>query len=123
MLPVVSWRIYYGDRSIFSSTDGDWVDAPFLNVAALAIPEPGVIRQIITGDYYVLWNKTPHSPEFAGLLDYLYHETGFRGSLDELSLHDLETAGVKLGRMYDNDVWRELWPWVVADADQTWGDR
>lgn len=28
MLPIKSWRIYYADGSSFSSTMGDWAEAP-----------------------------------------------------------------------------------------------
>lgn len=92
-------------------------------MAALAIPEPSVKRQIITGDFYVLWNETPHSPDFAGLLDFLHGRRviGSDAPLSSISLDVLRGAGVKLGRMYDNDVWRDLWAWVVVDADVTWG--
>lgn len=118
----MDWKLYYGTRSIFSSDDGDWLDAPFFDVAGLAIPEPSTKRQIITGDYYVLWNETPHSPEFAGLLDYLFQieAISYGTLLSDISLDTLRSAGVKLGRMYDNAEWCDLWEWIVADSDETW---
>lgn len=120
----VTWKLYYGDRTIFSSEDGDWSDAPYLNVAGLAVPDAITERQIVTGDFYVFppYTEQPYSPELMGLLDYL-QLSGFASTsstLADLSLDDMERFGVKLGRMYDNDAWRDLWDWMVADADAVW---
>lgn len=117
--------MYYGDRSTFSSVDGSWTDAPAFNVAGLGVPMPTIGRQIRTGHYYVLppWMNTPHAPEPAGLLDCLVQSGHIRlGTyVEDLSLGDLVGFGVKVGRMYDEDVWADLWRWMVADADLTWG--
>lgn len=35
LLPIIGWRIYYGDGSVFTSADGSWDDAPSEDVQIL----------------------------------------------------------------------------------------
>lgn len=124
------WKLYYDDRSTFSSDDGWWSFAPTFGVMALATAEPGVVREIDrkrpgTGDYYV-WVPGEAKPwwvDSGGLEDFLIR-TGVMKEGDSLESIPVSTkiaAGVKYGRSVDNATWRDLWDWIVADADQTFG--
>lgn len=123
---MMDWKLYYGDRTTYSSEDGLFADAPAFNVAGLGVAMPApMLRQIRTGHYYILplWMNTPHAPEPSGLLDALRQQGDITLNtyVEDLSLADLEGFGVKLGRMYDEDEWASIWAWMVEDADKTWG--
>ncbi len=41
------WAIIYGDRKIFTSTDGSWAEAPPWNVQIVVIPNKTVGRELL----------------------------------------------------------------------------
>lgn len=132
----MDWKLYYDDRSTFSSEDGSWLDAPVWGVLGLASPDKWVGREIdtgrppglvtdLSGDYYV-WAIDAPKPwwvDMGGLMDFLVHKNlmTLDMRLSEVPVQVLIDAGVKFGRSIDNARWRELWPWVVHDADETFG--
>lgn len=124
------WKLYYEDGSTFSSDDGEWLDAPVFGVMALATADQYVGREIDTprspgsGDFYIWWNAVkPWWVDYAGLIDYLYHrgDLGKDDTLANVTIATLHRAGVKLGRTTSNEHFREIWPEIVADADETFG--
>lgn len=125
----VEWKLYYGDRSTFSNLDGSWGEAPAWGVAAIAIRDQYVGREIDTprhpgcGDYYVwtTYSPRPWWVDCGGLMDHLV-TVGYMTSdmrVTDVPLDSMLAAGVKFGRTLDNPVWRPLAEWIVADADQT----
>lgn len=127
---MLQWKLYYVDRSTFSSADGPWSEAPAFGVMAVASPQANVIREIDrarpgTGDYYI-WDPVGSKPwwvDSGGLEDYLIRlgVMEMNQTLEEISPEAKVAAGVKYGRSVDNELWRELWDWIVEDADQTFG--
>lgn len=67
-LPVLGWRLVYGDGSTFSSDDGSWDDAPSTNVQVLEYLHEPPYRTFTYGeDEYRL---TPdHSPKFGAWME------------------------------------------------------
>lgn len=128
---MTAWKLYYDDGSTFDSSDGGWLDAPMFGVIALAAADQYVGREIDTprvpgsGDYY-LWADGVSRPwwvDYGGLIDHLIR-TGvlsFNQTLADVTPLQLDQAGVKLGRTVSNERFRELWPLIVADADETFG--
>lgn len=50
-LPVVGWRLYYGDGSVVSHLDCSWADAPSENVQVLEqLHDPAPYRTLTYGD-------------------------------------------------------------------------
>lgn len=127
---MLRWKLYYADRTTFSSADGEWGEAPVFGVMAVASPEPNVVREIDrarpgTGDYYI-WDPDGSKPwwvDSGGLEDFLIRSgvMTLGQTLEQISPKDKIAVGVKYGRSVDNDTWRDLWDWIVADADQTFG--
>lgn len=124
------WKLYYDDESTFDSDDGDWLAAPSWGVMAVAVPDPQVIRQIDrkrpgSGDYYVWVPGAPHPwwVDSGGLEDFLIRVGVMeeRDSLESIPVAAKTAVGVKYGRSVDNARWVELWDWIVADADATYG--
>lgn len=55
MSNLVGWKLYYDDGGVFSSSDGDWKDAPLDGVLVLVEFYDGGERVLhIERDYYIL---------------------------------------------------------------------
>lgn len=67
-LPVIGWRIIYGDGSVYSSDDGTWDDAPSNDVQILEyLHEPPYRTFTYAEDEYQL---TPeHSKKFGAWME------------------------------------------------------
>lgn len=48
-LPVVGWRLWYGDGSVASSVDTSWDDAPDQDVQVLEVLHPAPYRTLTYG--------------------------------------------------------------------------
>lgn len=117
-MPRLRWRLYYGDHSTF---DGEWMDAAGLNVVGLLVPSDAGGTYIYHSDFYAWapWAKFPWGTDQWGVLDILLKKGVIRPDqpISTVSLQDLWDAGVKLGRSYDNDQWRELYALMKNDPD------
>jgi hypothetical protein len=75
--PPPTWRIYYGDYSTFSDTDGDPTAAPALNVQVItqALPDdPTVPRKLVSHhDFYWYDRGEWFGGDLCGLFDFLTH--------------------------------------------------
>lgn len=120
----MTWRLYYTDRTRFTSDDGGWDEAPAWGVAAVAVPNDTVGVQIDTGDFYVWWSDSPEpwAADMWGLTDFLVRHDRMTADqpMCDLSAADLIVAGVKFGRSLDNRRWRDVWNWIVDDT-RDWG--
>ena len=127
----MEWKLYYDDQTTFSDEDGSWQDAPAWGVVAIVTADSYVGRIIDSprrdpeycDDYYI-WpqgKQTPACADFGGLVDMLVREGHMTGVqlVADFTLDELTGWGVKFGRAVDNDRWRELAAWVLADADAT----
>lgn len=124
----MEWKLYYGDRTTFSSEDGEWADAPPRNVQGLATPDHIVGREMDTplfGRSFYLWwpgAERPWSVDWAGLLDYLLEVGALAPEvpLVEVPFAVLVEHGVKFGRSLGNEGFREVLAWMQDDAALTW---
>lgn len=118
------WRLYYGDGTTFSDSDGPWDAAPSLNVQALITESDEVGYEVNEGSggfihNYIWWpgEAYPWGVDQYGTLDYLVAVGALAegDSMTTLSLADLTAAGVKLGRSISTDRWREIISTARAD--------
>ena len=70
---MVAWRIYYGDGSAFSSSEGAPERAPLVNVQAIAqAADPAIGRRICSRfDFYWYEGGEWHGGDLFGLFDYM----------------------------------------------------
>lgn len=66
---MLEWRIYYGDRTTYSSEDGSPFDAPPDNVQAIVFVDPTVGRGIVAKRSIYYW--VPEEGQWSGLMDQL----------------------------------------------------
>lgn len=102
---MITWRIYYGDGSVYSSSDGLPESAPGLDVQAIAKSDPLVGRVILHGGeidagYYWYEAGEWYNGDIFGLFDYL-QRPGFKV--------------VKFGRSIPTDKFREILQLAVND--------
>lgn len=125
---MLTWRLYYTNRTPFSSDDGEWSDAPYLGVAGLQCREvrsssdPKHTGSIIrNGNFYVWWpdQSRPWACDWAGLLDYLFSIGGLAEDdrLVDISLSFLRNHGVKLGRTMNDVAWDAMSLQMKSDPD------
>lgn len=116
------WKIFYHDRSTFSSEDGAWADAPAWGVMGVAHVDDMVGYSRDTGDFYILppWSDgQPWAVDHWGLMDYLLQAQALDPDerLTSKTPGFLEAAGVKFGRSVGNDEWREVCRWMDSDPE------
>lgn len=113
----LKWKLYYGDGYTFSDQDGEWEDAPSLNVQALVTEHPDVGYELNEGSSgwlqnYVWWPgaNRPWGVDSYGTLDFLVavHALAPGQTIVLLTLDELIQAGVKLGRSIDTPRFREI---------------
>lgn len=77
MLPILGWRLHYGDGSTFTNLDGEWEQAPSENVQVLEYLHDTTYRTLVYGvDEYRLtpahackFGKWMDLPDFEALVD------------------------------------------------------
>lgn len=116
------WKIFYHDRTTFSSNDGSWADAPAWGVMGVAFVDEVVGYSRDSGDFYILppWSKDqPWACDHWGLMDYLLQIQALDPSerLTSKSAEYLEAAGVKFGRSVRSDEWQEIIRWMDNDPE------
>jgi hypothetical protein len=80
MLPVLGWRLYYGDGSTFSHLDGEWEQAPHGDVQVLEYLHAEPYRTLVYGeDEYRL--TSAHSRKFGKWMD----EAAFYALVDQVT--------------------------------------
>ena len=99
-MPVI-WRIYYGDGATYSSDDGSPLEAPPMNVQAIAEQDPDVGRSIWHGKDFYLWR------------DGIWHGVDWFGVLDHL----MEMGLLKTGRTISTDEFRAIYQQAVNDPE------
>lgn len=83
--PALSWRIYYGDDSVFSDRDGSPFDAPSANVQVV-VGAAGILH---SKDAWVWRPDTGWRPcDTAGLWDYLLNYRGPKAVLFGRTIRD-----------------------------------
>lgn len=96
-----TWRLYYGDGSVFSDEDGEPEDAPCTNVMCAASYDEDNRRKLAhTADYYFFENDRWYGVDVFGLWDYLA-----RPGLKV----------VKFGRMISDRQYREVMSFAMKD--------
>lgn len=99
------WRIYYGDGTTFSSTEGAANDAPPHGVVAIVYPDPEIGRAVLhQWDWYYLKGGSWWGSDTFGLLDQFMH-------------HAPEITAVKQGRTFTNAAYRAALQAAVEDPD------
>lgn len=105
----ITWRIYYGDGSTFSSLDGTPQEAPCSNVQVIMGYDRDNGRQALhLWDWY--YYKTGNPGEWWGC--------DIHGLLDQL-LHDTkgEITAVKQGRTLGNSLFQSIKQSALNDSD------
>ena len=71
---MVKWRVYYGDKTTFSSDDGSPQDAPPWNVQTIVQPHIESGRYLLPPyDYYIWRDERWIGVDACGLADHLVH--------------------------------------------------
>lgn len=117
----MEWKLWYTDRSTYSSEDGPWVEATARGVAGLLYPSPKAGVYVDTDDFYLWpdWSDHPYAADAWGLVDHLLHW----GVLDpdqplsDVPFSVLREAGVKLGRTLSAEDWEPLYLEMANDPD------
>lgn len=107
------WKLWYGDRSTYDSTQGDWQSAPAWNAQVLGTEDDYVGRELDGGKYFLLWwpgATEPWGVDAVGLYDYLRHiqHPEANKPLSMVDFTRLVAVGVKFGRSLDNHVYRAI---------------
>ena len=102
----LEWRIYYDDRSTFSSDDGYPKDAPAFGVVVIPMPDPDTGRGIVNGDDWYCWH----------LEDRRWWGCDIHGLLD-LLLHNAPITAIKQGRSVSNSTFHEIMAAARCDPD------
>lgn len=73
----MTWKVFYGDGSTFSSDDGSPAEAPAANVQAIAqVADIGIGRRTCSRyDFYWFDRGEWHGSDLFGLFDYLMRES------------------------------------------------
>lgn len=124
--PTPDWVVVFTDGvAVAGSTVDEWLAAPSRGVAAVIVPHEYSVREILTGEHYLLaaGNRYPQASDVWGVLDHLLEigETNPETRPSDVSIADLAAAGVKLGRNLDSDRWRRLFDQIVEIADGVFG--
>lgn len=118
---MMDWKLWYWDRSTFSSEDGTWFAAPARGVAGLVYPSHRAGRQIDMKDHYFwpAWSDQPYGGDIWGALDHLLEEGVLapHESLMALSFEEIQGAGVKFGRTLPSAEWEQVYRLMVEDPD------
>jgi len=96
------WKIYYNDRSTFSSLDGDPEDAPTRGVQVIAQDDPRLVWVTQAKSDYYIWDDRGDGPRFwgvdlFGLWEYLFTKPGKKIAL----------AGMTIGSFDYDEIWRD----------------
>lgn len=113
------WKLFYADRTTFSSDDGPWQDAPAWGVMAVTHVDDVVGYARDTGDFYIKPGPQPWSCDLWGLMDDLLGLGVLKPDqrLSDLTADELVAAGVKFGRSVRHDEWREIITWIDSDSE------
>jgi hypothetical protein len=102
----VKWRIYYGDGSIFDSSQGNPEDAPPDNVQIVVDRDPEVGRVLLTSFAGFYWFE-------AGRWFACLDQQGY-GLFDYLRRPGLKI--VKFGRTMETEAFREIYARAAQDT-------
>ena len=116
------WKLFYQDRTTFSSEDGPWDYAPYLGVMGLAYVDDWVGYSRRVNDFYIIapWMKgEPMAVDHWGLMDALIGQGRMLRTqrLIEYSIQRLGEWGVKFGRSIRDDEWNEVKRWMDSDPE------
>lgn len=108
---MAEWRIYYGDgTTVEGTTKTEWNAAPSANVQVVVAKDPlppdsprNIGRVVFYGSPYYIWGVSspiPTAADGVGLLDDLLQRglIADTATVEKLSLRNLTTWGVKIGR-------------------------
>lgn len=74
----LDWAIIYGDRSVFSSEDGPWKDAPPWNVQIVVIPNQTSGRELLSrNDHFIMVDGQILNVNDDGFLDHMLNVINF----------------------------------------------
>jgi hypothetical protein len=95
------WKIFYGDGSTFSSTDGDLTDAPSTNVQIIVQENESTGHYNQSGSDYYIW-RDDHwwGVDIFGLFDFL-----------------MESGLVKFGRTIESSKFTKVYRQAKDDPD------
>lgn len=118
------WKLYYGDGSTFSDSDGSWEDAPARNVQALVTDHKDVGYEVNEGSSgwlqnYIWWpgEAAPWGADEYGTMDYLVEVGALElgEPMNSLSLQEIMDAGVKIGRTINTSRFMEIYREAIND--------
>ena len=116
------WKLYYSDRTTFSSEDGEWLDAPAWGVMGVAVRDSDVGYTRDSNDFYVMapWGKgQPWACDVWGALDQLIAEGKITPvtRMSDIPPQLIIDSGIKFGRSVRTSEWIEVQAWIHDDPD------
>lgn len=98
---MIDWRIYYGDGSTYSSTDGPPESAPCTRVICVAWYDDDLRRRIChQADYYLWGDNRWFSADISGFMQYM-QEPGIKIVKFGREIGDLAYRSIMAGAMDD----------------------
>lgn len=118
----VMWKLYYHDRSTYSSEDGSWLAAPAWGVMGLAVRDETVAYTRDSNDFYVMtpWGKgQPWGADAWGVLDLLIYNGDIAPHvpISDIPPTKMIKSGIKFGRSIRTVDWVEVQGWMHDDPD------